>query len=145
MHLPKPNSKNWHGFILRQKICLQRPPSISSTPLLNIGWSNVSCLRSCFSISHLTHSTSHSWLQSMWEAVIISLTLLIRKQTGNFPSWPSEEAANQGENQHMSISTSPCGPNMAKTPHSQWRGPRFDPWLGKKVPHATTKDPAYHN
>ena len=32
----------------------------------------------------------------------------------------------------------PGGP-VAKTPHSQCSGPRFDPWLGNKVPHATTK------
>ena len=28
---------------------------------------------------------------------------------------------------------------MAKTPHSQCRGPRFDPWSGNLIPHATTK------
>ena len=28
---------------------------------------------------------------------------------------------------------------MAKTLHSQCRGPRFDPWSGNWIPHATTK------
>ena len=28
---------------------------------------------------------------------------------------------------------------MAKIPHSQCRGPRFDPWLGNWVTHAATK------
>ena len=28
---------------------------------------------------------------------------------------------------------------MAKTLHSQCRGPRFDPWSGCNIPHATTK------
>ena len=32
----------------------------------------------------------------------------------------------------------PCGP-VAKTLHSQCRGPRFDPWSGNWIPHATTK------
>ena len=45
----------------------------------------------------------------------------------------------------------PGGP-VAKTPCSQWRGPRFNPWSGNwipraatKSPHAATKDPACHN
>ena len=28
---------------------------------------------------------------------------------------------------------------MVKTPHSQCRGPGFDPWSGNQVPHAATK------
>jgi len=32
----------------------------------------------------------------------------------------------------------PGGP-MAKTPHSQYRGPRCDPWLGNWILHAATK------
>ena len=34
----------------------------------------------------------------------------------------------------------PDGP-VAKTLHSQCRGPRFDPWLGNCVLHATSKRP----
>ena len=32
----------------------------------------------------------------------------------------------------------PGGP-VAKTPHSQYKGPWFNPWLGKQIPHAPTK------
>ena len=32
----------------------------------------------------------------------------------------------------------PGGP-VAKTPCSQCRGPRFDPWSGNKIPHAAAK------
>ena len=32
----------------------------------------------------------------------------------------------------------PGGP-VAKTLHSQCRGPRFDPWSGNNIPHATSK------
>ena len=32
----------------------------------------------------------------------------------------------------------PDGP-VAKTPCSQCRGPRCEPWLGNKIPHAATK------
>ena len=32
----------------------------------------------------------------------------------------------------------PGGP-VAKTPHSQFRGPRFHPWSGNYIPHATTQ------
>ena len=28
---------------------------------------------------------------------------------------------------------------MARTPYSQCRGPRFDPWLENQIPHAATK------
>ena len=38
----------------------------------------------------------------------------------------------------------PGGP-VAKTPHSQCRGPGFDPWSGIQIPHATTKDSSCHN
>ena len=38
----------------------------------------------------------------------------------------------------------PGGP-VAKTPHSQCRGPGINPWLGKYMPHAATKDPACCN
>ena len=31
---------------------------------------------------------------------------------------------------------------MEKTLCSQCKGPRFRPWSGKQIPHATTKDPA---
>ena len=34
----------------------------------------------------------------------------------------------------------PGGP-VAKVPSSQCRGPRFNPWSGNYIPHATTKDP----
>ena len=34
----------------------------------------------------------------------------------------------------------PAGP-LVKTPRSQYRGPRLDPWSGKKIPHAATKSP----
>ena len=44
------------------------------------------------------------------------------------------------------------GGSAAKALHSQYRGPGFDPWSGKKIPHATTKswhsktkDSACHN
>ena len=37
------------------------------------------------------------------------------------------------------------GGPVAKTPHSQCSGPRFDPWSGKQIPHVATKDPACHN
>ena len=36
----------------------------------------------------------------------------------------------------------PGGP-VAKTLHSQCRGPGFDPWSGDKIPHVTTKDLTY--
>ena len=36
----------------------------------------------------------------------------------------------------------PDGP-VAKTRHSQCKGPAFDPWTGNKIPHATTK--THHN
>ena len=32
----------------------------------------------------------------------------------------------------------PDGP-VTRTPHSQSRGPRFDPWPGNEMPHATIK------
>ena len=32
----------------------------------------------------------------------------------------------------------PAGP-VARTPHSQWRGPGIDPWSGNQIPYATTK------
>ena len=32
----------------------------------------------------------------------------------------------------------PSGP-VAKTPHSQCRGPMFNPWSGNYIPHATAK------
>ena len=45
----------------------------------------------------------------------------------------------------------PAGP-VARTPHSQWRGPGIDPWSGNQIPYATTKsshaatlDSACHN
>ena len=38
----------------------------------------------------------------------------------------------------------PGGP-VAKTPSSKLRGPRFDAWLGKKILHVPTKEPACHN
>ena len=45
----------------------------------------------------------------------------------------------------------PGGP-VAKTLHSQCRGPRFDPWSGNWIPHAktksshaTAKEPTHHN
>ena len=38
----------------------------------------------------------------------------------------------------------PCGPEV-KILHSQCRGPRFNPWPGNKIPHATTKDLACYN
>ena len=38
----------------------------------------------------------------------------------------------------------PGGP-VAKTPHSQCRGPRFNPLSENLIPHAATKDPACHN
>ena len=31
------------------------------------------------------------------------------------------------------------GEPVPKTLHSQCRGPQFNPWLGKWIPHATTK------
>ena len=31
------------------------------------------------------------------------------------------------------------------TPHSQYRGPRFDPWPENSIPHASIKDPASCN
>ena len=31
------------------------------------------------------------------------------------------------------------GDPVAQAPHSQCRGPQFDPWLGNYIPHATTK------
>lgn len=31
------------------------------------------------------------------------------------------------------------GEPAAKTRHSQWRKPQFNPWLGKWIPHATSK------
>ena len=34
-------------------------------------------------------------------------------------------------------------PQIFLNKHSQYRGPRFDPWSG--IPHDTTKDAAYHN
>ena len=34
----------------------------------------------------------------------------------------------------------PGGP-VVKTPCSQCRGPGFDPWSGKYIPHATSKSP----
>ena len=34
----------------------------------------------------------------------------------------------------------PGGP-MAKTPHSQCRGPGFDPWSGNKILYASVEDP----
>ena len=39
---------------------------------------------------------------------------------------------------NCSLGNFPGGP-MAKTPHSQCRGPGFDPWSGNQVPHAKTK------
>ena len=37
------------------------------------------------------------------------------------------------------------GGAVAKTPRSWRRGPRFDAWLGKKILHVPTKEPACHN
>ena len=38
----------------------------------------------------------------------------------------------------------PGGP-VAETPHSQCRGPGFDPWLGNEIPHAARRDPTDHS
>ena len=37
------------------------------------------------------------------------------------------------------------GGPVAGAPHSQCRGPGFDPWSGRWIPHAATKDPACRN
>ena len=38
------------------------------------------------------------------------------------------------------LSDFPVG-SVVKTPHSQCKGPGFDPWSGTKILHATTKSP----
>ena len=44
------------------------------------------------------------------------------------------------EGTHLStLSEDFFGGLVAKTPRSQCRGPRFDPWSGKEIPHAATK------
>ena len=45
---------------------------------------------------------------------------------------------NNREETRTRVGDFPGGP-VAKTPGSQCRGPRFNPWLGNWIPHATTK------
>ena len=40
---------------------------------------------------------------------------------------------------HRNFYSDLLGGLVAKTPYSQCRGPRFDPWSGNQIPHATTK------
>ena len=68
-----------------------------------------------------------SWI-SGWTLHAIT-SILIRRRQRDFPGGP-----------------------VVKTPCSQCRGPRFDPWSGNwilhvatKSPHAATKDPACRN
>ena len=44
----------------------------------------------------------------------------------------------------MTLGDFPGGP-VAKNPHSQCWGPRFNPWLGTESLHAATRDPACCN
>ena len=50
----------------------------------------------------------------------------------------SDENSETDSSRIRKLADFPAGP-VAKTPHSQCKGPGFDPWTGNWIPHAATK------
>ena len=70
---------------------------------------------------------------------MFATVLLITAKIWEQPNYPLKDTHN-GTTFSLQKKDFPSGP-VAKTLHSQCRGPGFDPWLGNWIPHTTMKDP----